>query len=117
MPVPPQCPHSLSMRFLDGHCRIAHIITRTDSHAQAPSSTPSPCSSAARAVKSSQEGIRKIEREMLRSTNVRHNLTYGEVLPHSVEQKLVPMLGATSSSDVFYDLGSGTCKIPLQVAL
>lgn len=34
---------------------------------------------------------------MLRSTNVRHNLTYGEVLPHSVEQKLVPMLGPTSS--------------------
>lgn len=51
------------------------------------------------------------------NSNRRHNLTYGEVLPESIEIDVLPHLGELGPDDVFYDLGSGTGKIPLQVAL
>mmetsp|Transcript_22579 Transcript_22579/g.53310 ORF Transcript_22579/g.53310 Transcript_22579/m.53310 type:complete len:369 (+) Transcript_22579:193-1299(+) len=46
----------------------------------------------------------------------RHSLTYGEVEPDSVSDVLIPLLDL-GPSDVFYDLGCGTGKIPIQVAL
>ena len=51
------------------------------------------------------------------NSNLNHNLTYGEILPESVCQHILPQLGDLSEDDVFYDLGSGTCKIPLQIAM
>lgn len=51
------------------------------------------------------------------TSNRNHNLTYGEVLPESIEEKVIPALGRLSEDDVFYDLGSGSGKIVLQVAL
>ena len=51
------------------------------------------------------------------NSNRNHNLTYGEVVPVSIEEKVLPALGKLTSEDVFYDLGSGSGKIPLQVAL
>jgi hypothetical protein len=55
------------------------------------------------------------------------SLTYGEVLPSSIEGHVIPAIGlesvapspsSTPTPDaVFVDLGSGTCKIPVQVAL
>ena len=44
------------------------------------------------------------------------SLTYGEVLPSSVERHVLPLL-ALRDGDVVVDLGSGTGKIPLQIAL
>eukprot|EP01138_Halocafeteria_seosinensis_P000032 gb/GECG01000032.1/.p1 GENE.gb/GECG01000032.1/~~gb/GECG01000032.1/.p1 ORF type:complete len:326 (+),score=39.18 gb/GECG01000032.1/:1-978(+) len=51
------------------------------------------------------------------NSNRNHNLTYGEVVPKSIEEEVLPELGELGEQDVFYDLGSGTGKIPLQVAL
>ena len=45
-----------------------------------------------------------------------HNLTYGEVAAESISKHVVNATRWTAE-DVFYDLGSGTGKIPLQVAL
>lgn len=44
------------------------------------------------------------------------SLTYGEVKVHSIESHVIPGL-KLQDDDVFYDLGSGTGKIPLQVAM
>lgn len=53
----------------------------------------------------------------LRQTALRtRNTTYGEVLPQSIWLHVIPALQLTNK-DVFYDIGSGTGKIPLQVAL
>ena len=43
------------------------------------------------------------------------SLTYGEVLPSSIEQHVIPQLNLVNG-DVVFDLGSGTGKIPLQIA-
>lgn len=51
------------------------------------------------------------------NSNRNHNLTYGEVVPESIEKEVLPELGDLDEDDVFYDLGSGTGKIPFQVAL
>jgi hypothetical protein len=44
------------------------------------------------------------------------SLTYGEVIPTSIEQHVIPQLDL-KNGDVVVDLGSGTGKIPLQIAL
>ena len=44
------------------------------------------------------------------------NTTYGEVLPQSIWKHVISAMNL-QASDVFYDIGSGTGKIPLQVAL
>ena len=45
-----------------------------------------------------------------------HNLTYGEVRPTSIDEHVCSAID-WRADDVFYDLGSGTGKIPLQVAV
>lgn len=56
-------------------------------------------------------------RAALRQTSLRtRNTTYGEVVPQSIWKHVIASMNLTES-DVFYDIGSGTGKIPLQVAL
>lgn len=56
-------------------------------------------------------------RAALRATALKtRNTTYGEVVPASIWEHILPRLELTET-DVFYDIGSGTGKIPLQVAL
>ena len=46
------------------------------------------------------------------------NLQYGEVVPHSVLRDVLgACIGGMGPDDVFYDLGSGTSKIPFLAAL
>ena len=53
----------------------------------------------------------------LRQTALRtRNTTYGEVVPESIWKHVLPAMKLTAA-DVFCDVGSGTGKIPLQVAL
>jgi precorrin-6B methylase 2 len=51
-----------------------------------------------------------------RTANRTRNITYGEVLPVSIHEDVIPRLNLRPD-DVFFDIGSGTGKIPLQVAL
>jgi hypothetical protein len=45
------------------------------------------------------------------------NLQYGEVRPSSMHDTVLARMGRLGPTDVFYDLGSGTGKIPLMAAL
>ena len=72
-------------------------------------------------MKSDEVATARDEAKFAMSTRVhpadfRHSLTYGEVEPGSVADVLIPLLDL-GPSDVFYDLGCGTGKIPIQVAL
>lgn len=54
--------------------------------------------------------------EELSATDFRRLLTYGEVSVESISQTVLPFL-KLEADDVFYDLGCGTGKIVIQVAL
>ncbi len=54
--------------------------------------------------------------ENAKASDLKRMLTYGEVLPDAFTETILPFL-ALETSDVFYDLGCGTGKIVVQVAL
>ena len=77
---------------------------RTSSSSSSSSSFSSPSSSPKRSIVSLAGGAGG------------KSLTYGEVIPSSIERHVIPQLGLRNG-DVVVDLGSGTGKIPLQIAL
>ncbi|OQS05215.1 histone methyltransferase [Thraustotheca clavata] len=54
--------------------------------------------------------------EKTNAADLKRLLTYGEVLPEAFTSSIIPFL-SLEASDVFYDLGCGTGKIVVQVAL
>ncbi|KAA0163832.1 hypothetical protein FNF31_02687 [Cafeteria roenbergensis] len=67
--------------------------------------------------KSLSGGNKKLESVVRTNGSNRHNLTYGEILPSSFAADVIPLLGPMTRDDVVIDLGSGTGKLCVQLAL